>query len=66
LPHSYTPDLYKQKCSAVFEYFYEGYYEGYRDRGANIYPNVPTSVGDDPAASIELTDILGEQEEVIR
>ncbi|MGE5709008.1 MAG: type I restriction endonuclease subunit R, partial [Nitrospira sp.] len=34
LPRSYTPDLYKQKCSAVFEHFYETY----GDRGASIYP----------------------------
>ena len=34
LPRSYTPDLYKQKCSAVFEHFYESY----GDRGVSIYP----------------------------
>ncbi|MDZ4855274.1 MAG: type I restriction endonuclease subunit R [Nitrospirota bacterium] len=34
LPRSYTPDLYKQKCSAVFEHFYETY----GDRGVSIYP----------------------------
>jgi type I restriction enzyme R subunit len=34
LPRAYTPDLYKQKCSAVFEHFYEAY----GDRGASIYP----------------------------
>lgn len=34
LPRSYTPDLYKEKCSAVFEHFYEAY----GDRGASIYP----------------------------
>ncbi len=33
LPRSYTPDLYKQKCSAVFEHFYETY----GDRGASLY-----------------------------
>lgn len=33
LPRSYTPDLYKQKCSAVFEHFYESY----GDRGASMY-----------------------------
>jgi type I restriction enzyme R subunit len=33
LPRVYTPDLYKQKCSAVFEHFYESY----GDRGASIY-----------------------------
>ncbi len=33
LPRAYTPDLYKQKCSAVFEHFYEAY----GDRGASIY-----------------------------
>ncbi|MGH7183907.1 MAG: type I restriction enzyme endonuclease domain-containing protein, partial [Nitrospiraceae bacterium] len=34
LPRAYTPDLYQQKCSAVFEHFYEAY----GDRGASIYP----------------------------
>jgi type I restriction enzyme R subunit len=33
LPRSYSTDLYKQKCSAVFEHFYESYPE----RDANIY-----------------------------
>jgi type I restriction enzyme R subunit len=31
LPRAYTPELYKQKCSAVFEHFYESYPE--RDSG---------------------------------
>jgi len=34
LPRAYTPQLYQQKCSAVFEHFYETY----GDRGASIYP----------------------------
>jgi Domain of unknown function (DUF3387) len=25
LPQTYSPDLYKQKCSALFEHFYENY-----------------------------------------
>ena len=25
LPRAYTPDVYKQKCSALFEHFYETY-----------------------------------------
>lgn len=33
LPRAYTPDLYKQKCSAVFEHVYEVYGE----RGASFY-----------------------------
>jgi type I restriction enzyme R subunit len=33
LPRAYSTDLYKQKCSAVFEHFYESYPE----REANIY-----------------------------
>jgi type I restriction enzyme R subunit len=33
LPRNYTPDLYKQKCSAVFEHFYEAY----GDRGVSLY-----------------------------
>jgi type I restriction enzyme R subunit len=33
LPPAYSPDLYKQKCSAVFEHFYESYPES----DANIY-----------------------------
>jgi type I restriction enzyme R subunit len=36
LPRAYTPDLYKQKCSAVFEHFYEAYGE----RGVSIYRSV--------------------------
>jgi type I restriction enzyme R subunit len=27
LPRAYTPDLYRQKCSAVFEHVYESYPE---------------------------------------
>ncbi|MCS6264111.1 MAG: type I restriction endonuclease subunit R [Nitrospira sp.] len=34
LPRAYTPDLYQQKCSAVFEHVYETY----GDRGASAYP----------------------------
>jgi type I restriction enzyme, R subunit len=33
LPRSYTPDVYKAKCSALFEHVYESYPE----RGAGIY-----------------------------
>jgi type I restriction enzyme R subunit len=33
LPRAYTPELYKQKCSAVFEYVYESYPE----RNAGVY-----------------------------
>ncbi|WHZ21497.1 MAG: Type I restriction-modification system, restriction subunit R [Nitrospira sp.] len=33
LPRAYTPDLYKQKCSAVFEHVYEVY----RDRTSSPY-----------------------------
>lgn len=33
LPRAYSTDLYKQKCSAVFEHFYESYPES----DANIY-----------------------------
>ena len=25
LPRAYTPELYQQKCSAMFEHFYESY-----------------------------------------
>ena len=31
LPRAYTPDVYQQKCSAVFEHVYEKYPE--RDAG---------------------------------
>lgn len=31
LPRSYTPDLYQQKCSALFEHIFESYPE--RDTG---------------------------------
>jgi type I restriction enzyme, R subunit len=33
LPGAYSPDLYKQKCSAMFEHFYESY----PDRDLNAY-----------------------------
>ena len=33
LPRSYTPELYRQKCSAVFEHVYESYPE----RRAGVY-----------------------------
>lgn len=33
LPRAYTPDLYRQKCSAVFEHVYESYPE----RDAGVY-----------------------------
>ena len=33
LPRAYTPELYRQKCSAVFEHVYESYPE----RGAGLY-----------------------------
>ena len=33
LPPAYSTDLYKQKCSAVFEHFYESYPE----RDVNVY-----------------------------
>jgi type I restriction enzyme, R subunit len=32
LPRAYTPDLYRQKCSAVFEHMYESYPERKRRR----------------------------------
>jgi type I restriction enzyme, R subunit len=36
LPPVYSPELYQQKCSAVFEHFYESYPE--RDTG--VYAGV--------------------------
>ena len=33
LPRAYTPELYNQKCSAVFEHVYESYPE----RNAGVY-----------------------------
>jgi type I restriction enzyme R subunit len=33
LPRAYTPELYHQKCSAVFEHVYESYPE----RDAGVY-----------------------------
>jgi type I restriction enzyme, R subunit len=33
LPRAYSPELYKQKCSAMFEHFYESYPE----RDASVY-----------------------------
>jgi type I restriction enzyme R subunit len=38
LPRAYTPELYRQKCSAVFEHVYESYPE--RDSG--LYALGPT------------------------
>ena len=37
LPRAYSPDLYQQKCSAVFEHFYENYPQ----RDANVYASQP-------------------------
>ncbi len=40
LPRAYTPDLYKQTCSAVFEHVYESY----GDKGVSLYrPNTDGS-----------------------
>ncbi|MEX0907744.1 MAG: type I restriction enzyme endonuclease domain-containing protein, partial [Gemmatimonadota bacterium] len=36
LPRAYAPDLYRKKCSAVFEHVYESYPE----RGAGVYADV--------------------------
>lgn len=36
LPRAYSTDLYKQKCSAVFEHVYESYPE--RNVGTYSYP----------------------------
>jgi type I restriction enzyme, R subunit len=36
LPRAYTPELYNQKCSAVFEHFYESYPE----RNAGVYAGI--------------------------
>jgi type I restriction enzyme, R subunit len=33
LPRAYTPDLYRQKCSALFEHMYESYPE----RNMSVY-----------------------------
>jgi type I restriction enzyme R subunit len=33
LPRAYTPELYQQKCSAIFEHVYESYPE----RDAGVY-----------------------------
>ena len=33
LPRAYTPEIYRQKCSAVFEHVYESY----RERDAGVY-----------------------------
>jgi type I restriction enzyme R subunit len=39
LPRAYTPELYRQKCSAVFEHVYESYPE--RDKG--VYAGLPAA-----------------------
>jgi type I restriction enzyme, R subunit len=36
LPRVYSPELYKQKCSAVFEHFYESYPE----KNVSVYASV--------------------------
>lgn len=36
LPRAYTPETYRQKCSAVFEHVYESYPE----KGAGVYADV--------------------------
>jgi type I restriction enzyme R subunit len=36
LPRAYTPELYQQKCSAIFEHVYESYPE--RDGGVYAMP----------------------------
>ena len=36
LPQIYTPELYRQKCSALFEHVYESYPE----RDAGVYAGV--------------------------
>jgi type I restriction enzyme R subunit len=36
LPRAYTPELYRQKCSAIFEHVYESYPE----RNAGVYAQV--------------------------
>jgi type I restriction enzyme R subunit len=33
LPRVYSPELYKQKCSVVFQHFYENY----SDKDASVY-----------------------------
>jgi type I restriction enzyme R subunit len=41
LPRAYSPELYQQKCSAVFEHFYESYPQ----RDANVYTSVQDMAG---------------------
>jgi len=41
LPRAYTPELYNQKCAAVFEHVYERY----PDRGAGGLAAVSTGQG---------------------
>ena len=41
LPRHYSPELYKQKCSAVFEHFYESYPQ----RDANVYTSTQDTAG---------------------
>jgi type I restriction enzyme R subunit len=36
LPRAYTPELYRQKCSTLFEHFYESYPES----GAGVYASI--------------------------
>jgi type I restriction enzyme R subunit len=36
LPRAYAPEMYRQKCSAIFEHVYESYPE----RNAGVYTGV--------------------------
>ena len=39
LPRAYSPPIYDQKCTAIFEHFYESY----RDAQENVYTAAATS-----------------------
>ena len=41
LPRAYSTDIYTQKCSAVFEHFYESYPQ----RDANVYTSTQDTAG---------------------
>ena len=52
LPRAYTPELYNQKCSAVFEHVYESYPE----RNAGVYAATSTAYNGRPSFSRQLTE----------
>jgi hypothetical protein len=62
LPRSYTPDVFKQKCAAVFEHVYETY----GDRGAGLYSAAPDAEFGPPTSSVSGFGLLPGYEDIGR